>query len=68
MLDYAFWIMVAYAIIVCGGIVFINWYTTRNNKYPGRNEGPFEGRSQEPDQERSSASDALSNIRKFWSN
>lgn len=60
-LDYAFWIMVAYAIIVCGGIIFINWYTTRNiNKYPGRNEGPFEGRSQEPD--------ALSNIRKFWSN
>lgn len=59
-LDFAFWIMVTYAIIVCGGIMFINWYTTRNNKYPGRSPDVYEVYDpKEPS--------ALSNIRKFWS-
>jgi len=60
--DYAFWIMVAYAIIVCGGIVFINWYTTRNNKYPGRSPDVYivNDNKEEPD--------ALLNVRRnFWS-
>ena len=60
-LDFAFWIMVAYAIGVIGGIVFINWYTTRNNQYPGRSPDVYE--VHDPEQQPS----ALSNIRKFWS-
>jgi hypothetical protein len=58
MLDFAFWIMIAYAILVIGLITFLNWYYDKRNRYPGRMPNQYEVK--EPD--------ALRNIRRnFWS-